>query len=178
MPPFGTVNYATAVFGFEPRIKGVRVVASVPNRSLGLLLYEAGPEGLSEEADLARGDAFAAHTETGGPEPSVDAVSPLPLPRLIFPMALLPFLPHECAVYKALREVQASTFVETFGEGREHPLQRPVAHQPLQAAVTGLVGRAALMQVVPGDTGSEHPVLSTQRMPPRTSLGFRQGIFR
>jgi hypothetical protein len=94
----------------------------------------------------------------GTQEPSENATSFVPLPRLGSFQHTPPFFGHnECSVYVTLREVYLPTLLEVFGQSFEHFAQNPLLDPLLKATVAGLVGRVAIWEVLPGSPGAQYP---------------------
>ena len=87
---------------------------------------------------------------TGRPARSAIAMIFVPLPRLVFPTWSPFFGAGKGAVDEGLAEVQAPARVEIGGQGFQHATQHAVAHPALEPAMTGLIRRIPIGQVLPG----------------------------
>jgi hypothetical protein len=107
----------------------------------------------------------------GRPAPSAMAMILVPLPRLVFPTWSPFFGAGKRAVDERLAEIQAAPGVEIRRECLEEAPERAGADPALKAAMTCLIRRIALWQVLPGRARAEDPEDAVQhiaRIAPRS----------
>ena len=121
------------------------------------------------------GDAEAMVMATGRPARSAMAMILVPLPRLVLPTWRPFFGAGKGAIDERLAEIQPAAGVEIGGERLEHAPERPVADPALKAAMTRLIRRIAIRQVLPGRAGAKDPEDAVQhvaRIAPRSATSI------